>query len=189
MVNPPENIKLERQDWIEAGLQVLAEGGIESVKVEPLAKLLKVTKGSFYWHFKNRDDLLEAILQAWVKGETNSLIEQVETMGGEATTKLLHLFELAIQINGRLENAIRSWAAKNTLVAETMAEVDRSRLDYTKNLFLQVGFTPSEATIRAQMAYYSLVGEFTIGMRPNQEQRLAEVRIEYAILTSLKKER
>ncbi|MBD2099571.1 TetR/AcrR family transcriptional regulator [Leptolyngbya sp. FACHB-261] len=183
MIKRQESTKLERQDWINAGLTVLAESGIEAVKVEPLAKLIKVTKGSFYWHFKNRDDLLEAILQEWVGCETNSLIEKVEAMGGDATTKLLHLFELAIQIDGRLENAIRAWATKSTKVAEVMVQVDQSRLDYTRNLFLEVGFTPLEATVRAQMAYYSLVGEFTVGIRPNQAERLAEVRIEHAILT------
>lgn len=183
MEKKQENIKLERQDWINAGLKVLAEGGIEAVRVEPLAKLIKVTKGSFYWHFKNRDDLLEAILQEWVRGETNNLIERVETIGGNATTKLLHLFELAIEIDGRLENAIRAWAAKAANVAEIMLQVDQSRLNYTQDLFLQVGFTPLEAKIRAQMAYYSLVGEFTVGTRPNQAERLAEVRFEHAILT------
>ncbi|ABA21219.1 transcriptional regulator, TetR family [Trichormus variabilis ATCC 29413] len=183
MEKKQENIKLERQDWINAGLKVLAEGGIEAVRVEPLAKLIKVTKGSFYWHFKNRDDLLEAILQEWVKGETNNLIERVETIGGDATTKLLHLFELAIEIDGRLENAIRAWAAKAANVAEIMLQVDQSRLNYTQNLFLQVGFTPLEAKVRAQMAYYSLVGEFTVGTRPNQAERLAEVIFEHAILT------
>ncbi|MBD2253582.1 TetR/AcrR family transcriptional regulator [Nostoc parmelioides] len=183
MEKKQENIKLERQDWINAGLKVLAEGGIEAVRVEPLAKLIKVTKGSFYWHFKNRDDLLEAILQEWVKGETNSLIERVETIGGDATTKLLHLFEFAIQIDGRLENAIRAWATKAANVADIMLQVDQSRLNYTQNLFLQVGFTPLEAKVRAQMAYYSLVGEFTVGTRPNQAERLAEVIFEHAILT------
>ncbi|BAB75427.1 TetR/AcrR family transcriptional regulator [Nostoc sp. PCC 7120 = FACHB-418] len=183
MEKKQEHIKLERQDWINAGLKVLAEGGIEAVRVEPLAKLIKVTKGSFYWHFKNRDDLLEAILQEWVKGETNNLIERVETIGGDATTKLLHLFEFAIQIDGRLENAIRAWATKAANVAEIMLQVDQSRLNYTQNLFLQVGFTPLEAKVRAQMAYYSLVGEFTVGTRPNQTERLAEVRFEHAILT------
>jgi AcrR family transcriptional regulator len=178
-----KNIKLERQDWIDVGLKVLAEGGIESVKVEPLAKLLNVTKGSFYWHFKNRDDLLVAILQDWVKGETNSLIDQTESIGEDANTKLLYLFELSIQINGRLENSIRAWATKDLKVAEMIIQIDRRRLKYTKDLFVKIGFTELEAKVRAQMAYYSLVGEFTVGTRPNQATRLAEVRLEYAILT------
>jgi AcrR family transcriptional regulator len=178
-----KNTKLERQDWIDVGLKVLAEGGIESVKVEPLAKLLNVTKGSFYWHFKNRDDLLVAILQDWVKGETTSLIDRTESIEEDANTKLLYLFELSIQINGRLENSIRAWATKDLKVAEIIIQIDRRRLKYSKDLFVKIGFTELEAKVRAQMAYYSLVGEFTVGTRPNQAKRLAEVRLEYAILT------
>lgn len=174
---------LTRQDWIAQGLKILAETGVETVRVEPLAKLMGVTKGSFYWHFKNREDLLEAVLQEWVKLQTNSIIERVETMGGDAMTKLLYLFELAVQDDGRVENAIRAWATNDSRITTVLAEVDQRRLDYTKDLFLQVGFAPFEALVRARMAYYALVGEFTIGARSDQAERLAEIRLQHAILT------
>ncbi|HCF30711.1 MAG TPA: TetR/AcrR family transcriptional regulator, partial [Cyanobacteria bacterium UBA11049] len=117
MVKKNEISKLGKQDWIGLGLKVLAESGVEAVRVEPLAKLLNVTKGSFYWHFKNREELLDAMLQDWVRRETDSIITQVEAMGGDAATKLLNLFELAIQDNGQVENAIRAWATKDFNVA------------------------------------------------------------------------
>lgn len=174
---------LTRQDWIQQGLKTLAETGVESVRVEPLAKLMGVTKGSFYWHFKNREDLLAAILQEWVDLQTANIIKQVEATESDAKTKLLYLFELAIQDDGREENAIRAWATNDPKTADVLAQVDRQRLKYTTNLFLQIGFTPLAAKVRAQMAYYSLVGEFTVGTRPDRAERLAEVRLEYAILT------
>ncbi|NER78580.1 MAG: TetR/AcrR family transcriptional regulator [Leptolyngbya sp. SIO1D8] len=174
---------LTRQDWIRQGLKVLAQGGVETVRVEPLAKLMGVTKGSFYWHFKNRGDLLAAILQEWVTLQTNSIIEQVEAKGGDATTKLLYLFELAVQDDGRVENAIRAWATNDANVIAVLAEVDQRRLDYTQDLFLQLGFAPFEATVRARLVYYALVGEFTIGTRSDQTERLAEIRLQHAILT------
>lgn len=174
---------LTRQDWIDRGLKTLAEKGVESVRVEPLAKLMGVTKGSFYWHFKNREDLLEAILQEWVKLQTNSIIERVEAKGGEAITKLLYLFELAVQDDGQVENAIRAWAKNDSQITAVLSEVDRHRLDYTKDLFLQIGFSPFEAMVRARMAYYALVGEFTIGTRSDRSERLAEIRRQHAILT------
>jgi AcrR family transcriptional regulator len=183
MVKEKESSKLEQQDWIDLGLRVLAEKGVESVRVEPLAQLLNVTKGSFYWHFKNRDELLEAILQDWVSRETDSIIEQVEVAGGDASTKLLHLFELAIQDDGRVEHAIRSWAANDSKVALLLDQVDQHRLSYTKTLFLELGFTPFEAMVRARMVYYALIGEFTVGTRTNQAERLAEVRLQHLILT------
>ncbi|MBD1997748.1 TetR/AcrR family transcriptional regulator [Leptolyngbya sp. FACHB-541] len=183
IVKKKESSKLGQQDWIDLGLKVLAEKGVESVRVEPIAQLLNVTKGSFYWHFKNREELLEAILQDWVSRETDSIIEQVEVEGGDASTKLLHLFELAIQDDGQVEHAIRSWAANDSKVALLLEQVDQRRLSYTKTLFLELGFTPFEAMVRARMVYYALVGEFTVSTRTNQAERLAEVRLQHLILT------
>lgn len=183
--------KLGRQDWIEAGLAVLAENGVEAVRVEPLAKRMKVTKGSFYWHFKDRNDLLNAILAEWVQIDTRSIIERVNQIDADPKTKLLQLFELAIAddglapglADGSIENAIRAWAKNDAKVATLITQVDRQRLDYTKNLFLELGFSEAEALVRARLAYYSLVGEFTIGVRANQGDRLAEIRLQHAILT------
>ena len=183
MVDKNKAPKLGRQNWINLGLKVLAESGVEAVRVEPLAKLLDVTKGSFYWHFKNRREFLEAILHNWVELQTNSIIEQVEEIGGEAITKLLNLFELAIQDDGKVENAIRAWATKDSEVAIVISQVDQRRLLYTKDLFLEIGFSPLEAMVRARMVYYALVGEFTIGTRTNQAERLAEIKLQHVILT------
>lgn len=182
MLKDEEIIKLKRQDWINIGMKVLAETGLEAVRVEPLAKLMNVTKGSFYWHFKNRDDLLAAILQEWVTRETNDIIKQVEEMGGDASTNLLNLFELAVQDDGRVENTIRIWATKDQGAATVLAQIDQRRLDYLKNLFEQVGFASAMAKARARLAYHSLVGEFTLGVRVSQEERLAEARLHYALL-------
>jgi AcrR family transcriptional regulator len=183
MVIKKEIISLTRQDWIQQGLSTLASHGIESVRVEPLAKIMGVTKGSFYWHFKNREDLLTGILQEWVRVQTNSIIQRVNELPGNPKTKLLYLFELAVQDDGQAENAIRAWATNDVNVADVLAQVDRSRLEYTKDLFLQLGFAPFEAMVRARMAYYSLVGEFTIGISSDQTERLAEIRIQHKILT------
>ncbi len=184
MVKKKEVIKLGQKDWIDKGLTVLVESGVEAVRVEPLAKLMNVTKGSFYWHFKSRGELLEALLQEWVNRDTDSIIEQVEEEGGDASAKLLNLLELAVQDDGKLENAIRAWATNDSKAAMILAQVDERRLNYTRDLFLQIGFTYFEAMVRARMVYYTLVvGEFTVGTRPNLDERLAEARLQYSILT------
>ncbi len=174
--------KLGRQDWITKGLKVLAESGIEAVRVEPLAKLMNVTKGSFYWHFKNREDLLEAMVQEWVTRETDDVIKQVEEVGGDASAKLLKLFQLAYEDDGQLENAMRTWAANNARVAAAIAQIDQRRLDYLQDLFLQIGFPAVDAKARARLAYYSWVGEFTVGIPTSQAERLAEAQLNHAIL-------
>jgi AcrR family transcriptional regulator len=188
---PPEP-KLGRQDWIKTGLSVLAKSGVDAVRVEPLAKRMNVTKGSFYWHFKDRNDLLEALVAEWVEIDTNSIIEQVNRLNADPKTKLLRLFELAIAddgptpelANGSIEIAIRAWATNEPKIASVLAQVDRQRLDYTQNLFLAIGFSEAEALVRARLAYYSLVGEFTIGVKTNPADRLAQAHLQHKILTT-----
>jgi AcrR family transcriptional regulator len=183
MVKKSEPENLTRQAWIDRGLLLLSDSGVEAVRVEPLAKLLGVTKGSFYWHFKNREDLLEALVQAWIDLETDGIIKQVDALEGDAKHKLLVLFELAVQDYGQIENAIRAWATIDTKIAAIVAAVDQRRLDYTRDLFLQIGFTPFEAIVRARLVYYALIGGFTIGTQQDLADRLAEIRHQYEILT------
>jgi AcrR family transcriptional regulator len=186
----PTKKDLTRQHWIEQGSKVLAQSGVEAVRVEPLAKQMGVTKGSFYWHFKNRADLLEAILQDWIATETNSIIEQVDENEGNAIAKLLILFELAIEDDGQVENAIRAWSTNDEKIAELLHQVDQRRINYTRDLFIEVGFTPFEALVRARMIYYFLIGESIVGIgqdgdafQRNRAERLSEIRLQHSILT------
>jgi AcrR family transcriptional regulator len=183
MVKQNEPESLTRQDWIDRGLLLLGSSGVEAVRVEPLAKLLGVTKGSFYWHFKNREELLMALLQAWIDLETDGIIAQVEALEGDGHQKLLTLFELAVQDYGQIETAIRAWATIDGKIAGMVAEIDRRRLDYTRDMFLQIGFTPFEAIVRARLVYYALIGEFMIGTERDLADRLAGIRHQYEILT------
>jgi AcrR family transcriptional regulator len=179
----PETIKLKKQDWTVLALKVLAESGIEAVKVEPLAKLMKVTKGSFYWHFKNREDLFDAMLQEWEIRETDNIIKQVEAAGGDASIKLLNLMEIVAQDDCQLEKAMRIWANSDEKVKQAIARIDQRRLDYLQDLFVRVGFSEVEAKARARLNYYTWVGEFTLGLLPiSSSERLAEVRLYHAIL-------
>jgi AcrR family transcriptional regulator len=183
MVKQNEPESLTRQAWIDRGLLLLGSDGVEAVRVEPLAKLLGVTKGSFYWHFKNREDLLMALLQAWIDLETDGIIAQVDALEGDGNQKLLALFELAVQDYGQIEPAIRAWATIDVKIAAVVGEVDRRRLDYTRDMFLQIGFTPFEAIVRARLVYYALIGEFMIGTERDLADRLAGIRHQYEILT------
>ena len=100
MIKQKNSSRLGRQDWIDTGLKVLAKNGVKSIRVELLAKLMNVTKGSFYWHFKNREELLDALLQEWSDRDTNKIIEQIEAIDGDASSKLLYLFELCCEDDG-----------------------------------------------------------------------------------------
>jgi AcrR family transcriptional regulator len=178
--------KLGRQDWLTIGIQILIEKGIEAVKVDPLAKLLNVTRGSFYWHFKNRDDLLEEILREWESRNTQTVIEQIEELDTSPSSKLLSLFEIAAQDDNRLEKAVRIWSVNDARAEVAIARVDRQRLDYLQNLFFQLGFSEIDARVRAQIVYSTRLGWFMMALPSQSTERLTEIRLLHTILTQAK---
>jgi AcrR family transcriptional regulator len=179
--------KLGRQDWLTIGLKTLVESGIEAVRVEPLAKLLKVTRGSFYWHFKNRDDLLEAILQEWEIRNTESIIQKVEAVDTGPREKLLNLLEIAARDDNHLEKAVRIWGVHDTRTSAALGRMDQRRLEYLESLFLELGFSKTEAKVRARIVYSVRLGWFMMESPNELSERLADIRLVYKILTQFHK--
>ncbi|MGO4871203.1 MAG: TetR/AcrR family transcriptional regulator [Roseiarcus sp.] len=168
------NTRLGKQQWIDAGLRALSEYGVEAVRVERLAATLHVTKGSFYWHFKDRRSLLEALLETWRTRATNAIIDEVEAKGGDAVAKLRALSTIVSRIDGRLDRAVRVWAGQDEMARGALGEIDRRRLDYLTSLFAELSFTPEEAVARARLVYHALIGQFAMGERVVRAKRLAE---------------
>src|SRR5436190_13158003 len=85
------------QDWVEAGFDALAEGGIDRVRVEVLAQRLGVTKGGFYRRFRDRPALLSAMLERWVEGRIEAINQQTELAGEPPSARLLSIIRLFAQ--------------------------------------------------------------------------------------------
>ena len=171
------------QQWIDAALSALAADGVDAVRVERLAATLKVTKGSFYWHFPNRGALLDAILDAWKTQATAAIIADVETRGGAARAKLLHLISRVFIAHGTLDRQIRAWATNDARARTALDEIDQSRLNYLALLFDGAGFSPSQSRIRARFAYHALIGRFTMGTTPQSPRsREAEIQLIFQML-------
>ncbi|MGD0641925.1 MAG: TetR family transcriptional regulator [Roseiarcus sp.] len=166
--------RLGKREWIDAGLHALSEDGVEAVRVERLAAMLHVTKGSFYWHFKDRRTLLEAMLETWRSRATNAIIDEVEAKGGGAIARLRTLSTIVSRIDGRLDRAIRVWAGQDEMARAALDEIDRRRLDYLASLFAELSFAPREAVARARLVYHALIGQFAMGERGGRAERLAE---------------
>ncbi len=155
---------MSRNTWTDAALEALAAGGIEAVRVESLAKKLAVTKGSFYWHFSDRRDLREAVLERWEERATSQIIEQVERQQPDDPRSQLRALIQAVFRAGpmgyRIENEIRNWAAADELAAQAVKRVDRRRLDYVVGLLRPMGHSPASARRRARLLYRAMIGEF-----------------------------
>jgi len=177
------NDRLTRADWLTAALRTLARDGAAALRVEPLAKQLGVTKGSFNWHFADRPALLAAVLAEWERRATDAVIVKVERDGGDAGAKLGRLFRIVSGADGRLDRAIRAWAASDAAAAAVQARVDRRRLDYLERQLEGLGFAADDAAARARFAYQSLIGDFILGLARPIEDRRADAQRLHALLT------
>lgn len=159
--------RLTRDNWITGAFELLATGGIGDVRVEPLARRLGVTKGSFYHHFADRQALLDALLAAWVKIDTDRIIELVGADAdpvGDPIASLRQLAELTVgtrtDFDG-VETAIREWGASDAGAAAQCNEVDGRRLAYVQDLLVAAGVDDATAAGRAQVLYRVIIGEYT----------------------------
>ena len=154
--------QLDRGNWIESAIDVLAREGVAGLRVEVLAKRCGVTKGSFYWHFKDRQDLLAAILEHWRVGRIRD-IEKVTTVPPGNERDQLHF---AVEVYGASRNrkgmsielAIRDWARHDPQAATVVEAVDLYRLECTRKLFVAAGMSDAEAKSRSLLLYACVFG-------------------------------
>jgi len=174
--------RLSRLDWLTASLSALARDGVAALRVEPLAKKLGVTKGSFYWHFADRPALLTAVLAEWERRATDAIIVEVEAAGGDAAAHLALLFRITAAADGRLDRAIRAWAQNDAQAAAVQGRVDGRRFAYLEAQFSALGFPAVEAASRARLSYQALIGRFILGFDRTVEERQDDAQRLHALL-------
>jgi AcrR family transcriptional regulator len=155
-------VRTPRGAWVDAGLKALADGGPDAVRVEPLAVSLGVSKGGFYWHFKDRRALLEEMLDSWERSVAENVIAQVESTPAPTRAKLRQLFALAPSVDFAAELAIREWARRDGEVAARVRRIDNRRMEYLRSLFGQLGLDEEEAEVRALLAFSLFIGSYFI---------------------------
>ncbi len=153
---------LDREAWIKGAIAILAEHGVERLRVEVLATRLGVTKGSFYWHFKDRRDLQDAVLDLWKDGRIRDIRKQTQAQPGGEAAALLHTIEVYASARNRkgiaIEGAVRDWARRDPQAAAVVEEVDAERLACACRLFLACGIKEEEAQARSLLLYADVVG-------------------------------
>ena len=157
------NIKATRDDWLQAARDTLIADGIEQVKILPLATRLGVSRSSFYWYFKSRDDILDALLDAWQKTNTAAIVQGAGQSHTTVTAAVCHIFLCFLdpaRFNNRLDFAIRDWSRRDANVRAKLHTSDALRVDALRAMFARFGYAPSEAMIRARVLYYMQIGYF-----------------------------
>lgn len=154
---------LDREAWIRTALAALADEGAHGLRVEVLARRCGVTKGSFYWHFKDRRDLIDGLLDTWKRGRIADILKQTQAEPGAELQAIFHTIEVYAAVNNRkgilIELAVRDLARRDAAAEATVAEVDATRLDCAKRLFLACGLPEQEATARSLLLYAYVFGQ------------------------------
>ncbi len=158
-----ERQKRSREDWVTEGLAHLGDVGVDKVRVDRIAATLGVPTGSFYWHFKDRGELLAAIVDGWEDRYTEQLIGQVDSAGLDAQAKGRRLWDVtAHDPIIQAELAIRDWARRDESVAARVRQVDDRRLRYLETLLGDLDFAPAEVPARSLLLYALLFSDSLI---------------------------
>ncbi|MEE2996468.1 MAG: TetR/AcrR family transcriptional regulator [Pseudomonadota bacterium] len=177
------NESLTKGDWISGAWEMLGETGLDGVRVEPLAKRLGVTKGSFYWHFKDRQELLDALLDRWFTIGEEYLSPNCDG-GDNAADRIWKLFESVIRRTTRGQTVtLRLFSHKDPDAARRIEDRDAQRLAFLIRELKEIGFPQEEARVRGQIYQAIMTGEFLRSGGLPLEERLSRAR-EYHLLLS-----
>ena len=164
--------------WLDAAYDMLVEGGVESVKVMPLAARLGLSRTSFYWHFPDREALLAGLIARWQSQNTANLIARTQAQAATVAEAMLNVTDCWITpalFDSRMEFAIRTWALTDSKLAEVLRGVDETRIQALTALFERFSFPPLEARLRAQTVYLTQVGYIAMRTEESLELRLQRI--------------
>ncbi len=156
--------KLTKLDWLQAGFRALTKAGPQALKAEPLAKTLKVSKGSFYWHFKDIAAFKAEMIAHWQQAATADIIALVETGAAHPVEKLLSLARHSTSSPSTKyggpasESAIRDWSKYEPSIARIISSIDAQRIAFTTSLFQEAGHSKKQARQSARLVYSALIG-------------------------------
>jgi AcrR family transcriptional regulator len=170
-------MRRSKDDYYRAALDLLAEGGVDSLTIANLCARLGVTTGSFYAHFMGIQEFHMAFLEQWEAGRVYLLKEQVDCVT-DPLDRIDLLRRIAVGVNHEAESAIRGWARTNPFVAEFQRRVDQIREEVLVQAFVDVGIENHEARVLARIGLTILVGTQQIEDKVDR-QRLDALFSEY----------
>jgi AcrR family transcriptional regulator len=172
------NAKVTREDWLKLALETLISEGVEAVRVLALGQKLNVSRSSFYWYFKSRQDLLDQLLEHWRDNNTRFIVERAERPAASITQAVLNVFECwldASLFNPQLDFAIRAWSRLSAEVRHVVNEEDDARVAAVCAMFKRYGYEDTEAFVRARVLYFVQIGYYSLEIDEPVRSRLSLV--------------
>ena len=181
----PATPSLGKSDWIGAALDFLMREGVEAVQITRLAKALEVSRGSFYWHFADRQNLLDCVLDEW-RAANLPVIEKELARADSLSEGILAFFaiwEINAQFSAQLDHAVRDWARLEGAVLDVVRREDAQRIGTIAAMFQRFGFDADEAEVRARILYFAQVGYHAMDFGDSTKERLARLEHYYLSFT------
>ncbi|WP_162932987.1 TetR/AcrR family transcriptional regulator [Roseovarius sp. EL26] len=163
--------RLNGADWVEAALGVLLQKGVDAVQITTLARQLKVTRGSFYWHFENREALLDALLEEWRARNTGVIIEAIKQTDclEDGIFSLFSVWVDHTRFDPRLDQAIRDWARHSDKLCLIVKAEDNARVIAIAGFYERHGFSEPEAFIRARVIYFTQISFYALKIEDDED--------------------
>jgi len=164
--------------WLEAAYDALVESGVDAVRIQPMARKLNLSRTSFYWFYKGREELLAALIERWRVKNTGSIVRQTEAYAESIAEAVLNVFDCWLDrslFDAELEYSIRSWAIQSPDVAAEIHSADAARIAALAGMFVRFGYDPLAADVRARTIYLVQIGY--ISMRTREDIATRALRI------------
>lgn len=166
------------ESWLQAAYEALLESGVNAARIQPLSKKLGVSRTSFYWFFKDREELLSALLSRWRNKNTGSIIKQSEAYAESIAEAMLNVFDCWLDkslFDSQFEFAVRSWSLQSAEILAEVQTADQLRLAALRKMLIRFGHKEIWADVRARTTYLVQIGY--ISMQPNEDLRVRMNRI------------
>lgn len=175
--------------WLAAAYDLLTESGVEAVKVMPLAKRLGLSRTGFYWHFKDRNQLLEAMVHRWEQKNTGNLVARTEAYAGTIAEAMFNVFDCWLDetlFDARLDLAIRNWARNDASLQTRLEQADTRRQQALTAMFARFNFTPEQAHARTMTVMYTQIGYISMHITENAAARIDRMPDYIEVYTGLR---
>lgn len=177
--------------WLDAAYEALVEGGVDAVKILPLANRLNISRTSFYWFFKDREELLAALADRWARKNTGALLAATQAYADSEAEAMLNVIGCLLDpaaFDTRFEFAVRSWALQSAEIMGRLAEADRDRIAALATMLDRWGHGPLDADVRARTVYLTQIGYISLQVREALVERMRRIPSYVEIFTGKKPE-
>jgi AcrR family transcriptional regulator len=164
--------------WLEAAYESMLESGVDAVKIQPLAKKLGLSRTSFYWFFKDREQLLDALIAKWRERNTGNIIARSEAYAESIAEAMLNVFDCWLNnelFDAKLEFAVRSWSLQAPEILAEVQAADHARLEALVRMFVRFEFDAVSADVRARTIYLVQIGYISMQTREDLAVRMRRI--------------